>query len=61
MGLCTEKQTEGGSMKIEKHREIKRAMSKLDDAIGDCSDEVSKAIVDMWNIIDELITTEEEA
>ena len=47
-------------MKIEKHRELKRVMSKLDDAIGDCSDEVSKAIVDMWNIIDELITTEEE-
>ncbi len=59
MGLCTEKQTEGGSMKIEKHRELKGAMSKLDDAIGDCSDEVSKAIVDMWNIIDELITEEE--
>mgnify|MGYP003111009674 FL=1 len=46
-------------MKIEKHRELKGAMSKLDDAIGDCSDEVSKAIVDMWNIIDELITEEE--
>lgn len=47
-------------MKIEKHRELKRAMSKLDDAIGDCSDEVSKAIVDMWNIIDELITEEND-
>ena len=46
-------------MKIEKHRELKRAMSKLDDAIGDCSDEVSKAIVDMWDIIDGLITEKE--
>lgn len=47
-------------MKIEKHRELKRAMSKLDDVIGDCSNEVSKAIVDMWNIIDELITEEND-
>lgn len=46
-------------MKIEKHRELKRAMSKLDDAIGDCSDEVSKTIVDMWDIIDELIIEKE--
>tara|TARA_R110002096_G_scaffold310266_1_gene504850 strand:+ start:338 stop:481 length:144 start_codon:yes stop_codon:yes gene_type:complete len=47
-------------MKIEKHRELKRAMSKLDDAIGDCSDEVSKTIADMWDIIDALIIEEKE-
>jgi len=47
-------------MKIEKHRELKRAMSKLDDAIGDCPKEVANAIDNVWNIIDELITTEEE-
>ena len=46
-------------MKKIKHRELKIAMSKLDDAIGDCSDEVSKAIVDMWDIIDELIIEKE--
>tara|TARA_R110000737_G_scaffold132919_1_gene164488 strand:+ start:911 stop:1054 length:144 start_codon:yes stop_codon:yes gene_type:complete len=47
-------------MKKIKHRELKIAMSKLDDAIGDCSDEVSKALVNMWDIIDELIIEEKE-
>ena len=46
-------------MKIEKHRELKRAMSKLDVAVGNYSDEVSKAIADMWDIIDELIIEKE--
>jgi len=47
-------------MKIEKHRKLKRAMSKLDDAIGDCPREVANAIADMWDAIDELIIEEKE-
>jgi len=46
-------------MKIEKHRELKRAMSKLDDAVGDCPKEVANAIDNVWDIIDKLITAEE--
>ena len=33
-------------------RDLREAMSKLDDCIGDCDKETANAISDVWNEID---------
>ena len=47
-------------MTIKEWYKLREAMSNLDNLIDDCSVEVAEAIDEVWDIIDEIKTEEQD-
>tara|TARA_R110000751_G_scaffold248213_1_gene347993 strand:+ start:495 stop:638 length:144 start_codon:yes stop_codon:yes gene_type:complete len=47
-------------MTIKEWYNLREAMSNLDNLIDDCSIEVKEAIDEMWDLIDEIKTEEQD-
>ena len=47
-------------MTVKEWYKLREAMSNLDNVIGDCSIEVKEAIDEVWDIIDEIKTEEQD-
>jgi len=47
-------------MTFKEWYDLRGAMSNLDNVIGDCSIEVKEAIDEVWDIIDEIKTEEQD-
>ncbi len=47
-------------MKYKEWYDLREAMSNLDNVIGDCSIEVKEAIDEVWDLVDEIKTEEQD-
>ena len=47
-------------MTIKEYYKLREAMSNLDNLIDDCSIEVKEAIDEVWDLVDEIKTEEQE-
>ena len=47
-------------MTIKEYYNLRKAMSNLDNLIDDCSTEVAEAIDEVWDLIDEIKTEEQD-
>lgn len=47
-------------MTIKEYYKLREAMSNLDNLIDDCSIEVKEAIDEVWDLVDEIKTEEQD-
>lgn len=47
-------------MTVKEYYKLREAMSNLDNVIGDCSIEVKEAIDEVWDLVDEIKTKEQD-